>query len=111
MGIRSAVAANAISAWDIAFGMEMVINLLGHRLADALDPFEIGEPGAGDAARRAEMMQQRLLAPRADAGDLVERRGADRLGAPCPVGADGEAVGLVAQALQVIEHRVLAAPG
>ena len=52
----------------------MIINLFCDGFADAGDAFEIGQPGAGDAAGRAEMVQQRLLAPRADAGDLVERR-------------------------------------
>ena len=52
------------------------------------------------------MVQQRALAPGADAGDLVERRAADRLGALGAVGADRETVRLVAQPLQEIEHRV-----
>ena len=54
--------------------------------------------------RRAEMHQQRALAARADAGDLVERAGGHALGALLAVGADREAVGLVAQALEVEEH-------
>ena len=52
------------------------------------------------------MMQQRLLAPGADPGDLVERRMPDRLRSPGAVGADGEAVRLVAQPLQEIEHGI-----
>ena len=51
------------------------------------------------------MLQQRALARRADAGDLVQRIGADGLGALLAMAADGEAVRLVAQALQVVEHR------
>ena len=39
-------------------------------------------------------------------GDLVERRAADRLGAPRAVRADGEAMRLVAQALEEIEHGI-----
>ena len=42
---------------------------------------------------------------RAHAGDLVQRIGADGFGALLAVAADGEAVGFVAQALQVIENR------
>src|ERR1700759_1695519 len=91
---------------SLAFGMKMVINLFCDGFADSLDAFQVGEPGAGDTARRAEMVQQRLLALGANAGDLVERRAGDRHGPLLAVGADREAMGLVAQALQVIEHRV-----
>src|SRR5690348_6786181 len=90
-----------------ALGMEMIIDALRHRLADAVDALEVGEAGAGDAARRAEMMQQRLLALAADTGDLVERRDADLLGAARAMRADGEAMRLVAQALQEVQHRIL----
>src|SRR6185312_7859392 len=90
----------------LSLGMEMLIDALRDRLADPLHPLQIGEPGPGDAARRSEMMQQRLLAPGADAGDLVKRRAADRLGAARAMRADGEAVGLVAQPLEVVEHGV-----
>src|SRR5215472_9044053 len=86
--------------------MEMVVDALRHGFADALDPLKIGKSRTGDAARRAEMMKQRLLAPRADAGNLVERRAADRLHPPGAMGADGEAMRLVAQPLQVIEDRI-----
>src|SRR5262249_44585436 len=55
---------------------------------------------------RAEMVQQRLLAPRANPRDLVEQRLADMLRALGAVRADGEAVRLVAQALQEVEDRV-----
>src|SRR6185312_9567731 len=92
---------------SLSLGMEMVIDALRHRFADAVDALEIGEAGARDAARRAEMMQQRLLALAADAGNLVERRHADLLGAARAMRADGEAMRLVAQALQEVEHRVL----
>ena len=51
-------------------------------------------------------MQQGFLAQRPYAGDLIERVDADRLGAPGPVRADGKAVRLIAQALDVIEHRI-----
>src|SRR5277367_225005 len=52
------------------------------------------------------MMQQRALAARADTRHLVERRARD-VGRPsCTVRADSEAVCLVAQALQEIEHRI-----
>ena len=51
------------------------------------------------------MLQQGALAARADARDLIQRIGSDRLGALLAVAADGEAVRLVAQPLQVVEHR------
>ena len=66
---------------------------------------EILERGVADRPRRAEMHQQGALAARADAGDLVERAGGEALGALRPVGADREAVGLVAQPLEVEEQR------
>ena len=68
--------------------------------------FEFPEPGPGDGSRRAEMVQQRLLAARADTGDLVERRAPQGLGPLGAVGADGKPMRLVAQALQEIEHGV-----
>ena len=49
---------------------------------------------------RPEPLQQRLLARRAHAGDLVERRGERALLALLTVIGDGEAVRLVAQVLQ-----------
>src|SRR3546814_4561192 len=52
------------------------------------------------------MQQQRLLAPGADAWHLVEHRAQAGLGPPGAVGADGEAVRLVAQALEEVERRV-----
>src|SRR5579863_10306754 len=87
--------------------MEMIIDLLCHGLADAVDALEIGQSGPRDAARGAEVMEQRALAPRADAGDLVERRLTDCLGSLGSMGADREAMGFVPQALQEIEYRIL----
>ncbi len=52
------------------------------------------------------MQQQRALAAGADAGDLVERVLDHLLLAPRAVRADGEAVRLVAQPLDEIEHRI-----
>src|SRR6266478_9898907 len=52
------------------------------------------------------MVQERLLSPRPDPGNLVERRASKRF---CPlgaVGANGKAVRLVSQALQEIEDRI-----
>src|ERR1700687_1726168 len=52
------------------------------------------------------MMQQRLLAVRANAGNVVEQRVGDALRALGTVRSDGEAVRLVAQALQEIKYGV-----
>ena len=51
-------------------------------------------------------MQQRALARRADAGDFVERALDELLLAPGAMGADGEAVRLVAQALDEEQRRI-----
>src|SRR5215468_3002246 len=53
------------------------------------------------------MQQQRALAAGADARNLVEGRLRDLLRPLGAVGADGEAVRLVAQSLQEIENGVL----
>src|SRR5271155_1505451 len=94
--------AGSLVAW-----VEMVIHLFRHGAADSRHLLEIPEPGAGDRAHRAEMMQQGAPAMRADAGDLVELGAAERAPATRPVAADREPVRLVAQPLQVVEHRVL----
>ena len=67
---------------------------------------QVLQGGALDRLDGAEMVQQRALAGRADAGDLVEGV-LDQLAlALGPVRADGEAVRLVAQALHEIERRI-----
>src|SRR6516162_10271813 len=90
----------------LSIAVEMIMNLFRHGLADPGDPLQLAEAGAGDGSRRAEMVQQRALAPRADADDLVERRTPQRLSSLGAVRTDREAVRLVAQALQKIEHGV-----
>ncbi len=82
--------------------MEVVVDGLRHGLADAVHGLEVREAGFGDALGRAEAVQQGAFALGSDAGDLVELGGYQGLGAARPVAADGEAVGLVAQALQEI---------
>src|SRR3546814_9212015 len=81
----------------LAVPVEVVVDLARHGPRDALHRLEIGEAGAGDRLGGAEMQQQRLLAPGADAWHLVEHRAQAGLGPPGAVGADGEAVRLVAQ--------------
>src|SRR6516162_9276761 len=86
--------------------MKVVIDLFGNGLADPGDGFKIGETGSRDPLGRAEMEQEGALALAADAGNLIERGAGDIRRAPGPMGSDGEAVGLVPQALQVVKDGV-----
>ena len=52
------------------------------------------------------MLQQRALARRADALNIIEQRGMDGLIAPRAMSRDGEAMRLVAKLLDAIEHGV-----
>ena len=52
----------------LATVMEMIINLFCDGFADAAHPLDLGEPGARHGSRRAEMVQQRVLALGADPG-------------------------------------------
>src|ERR1700689_4204370 len=74
--------------------------------ADAFDLHQVGDRGALDGFERAEVMQQRAFARRSDAGDLLQAGLAHVARAPGAMRADGEAMGLVAQPLDEIEHRV-----
>ena len=86
--------------------VKMIINALGRLLRDAADGREIGDTRAAHGLGRAEVMEQGALARWANALDLVERIGADGLGAARAMGADRKAVGFVAQALDEIEHGI-----
>ena len=86
--------------------MEVVVNGLRQSAADAFDRGQVGDARPRYRFGRSEGLQQGLLARGSYAGDLVQRIGANRLGPPGPVRADGEAVRLVAQPLDVIEHRI-----
>src|SRR5262249_60090385 len=74
----------------LSVAMEMIINLFCHGLADAGDAFQLSGTGARHRPRRTEMVQQRPFAPGTDAGNLVERRAAERLGSLCSVRSDCE---------------------
>src|ERR1700730_12890910 len=78
-------------------GVEEIVDFAGQGAADAGHTLEIGETGAGHRTSRTEMLEKRARARGADACDFVERVGAHSLGPLLPVGADGEAVGFVAQ--------------
>src|SRR5580658_250259 len=74
--------------------------------ADAFDLHQVGDRGALDGFERAEVMQQRAFARRSDAGDLLQA-GLAHIARPArPVRADGKTMGLIAQPLDKIEHRV-----
>src|SRR3546814_16155523 len=73
----------------LAVPVEVVVDLARHGPRAALHRLEIGEAGAGDRLGGAEMQQQRLLAPGADAWHLVEHRAQAGLGPPGAVGAEG----------------------
>src|SRR5215472_9407617 len=90
----------------LSVAMEMIINLFCHGLADAGDAFQLPGTGARHRSRRTEMVQQRALAPDADAGNLVQWRATERLGSLRAVRPDREPVGLVTQPLQEIKDRV-----
>jgi hypothetical protein len=84
----------------------MIINVFRDGFANAGNPLQLAQTGPGDRSRRTEMVQHGPLAPRPDPGDLIERRAAERF---CPLGTvrtDREAVRLVAQALQKVQHGV-----
>ncbi len=81
----------------------MFVQGAGHGFVDAGCAFEVFEAGAFYGAGCAEVEEEGLFAGRANAGDIVQRAGGERLAALFAVGADGEAVGFVAQALEVEE--------
>src|SRR5690606_17794903 len=85
--------------------MEVVVDRLCHRRRNPVHRLEVVEPGPAYRLGRAEMLEERPLARRADAGHLVKGRGADGLRALCPVRADRPTMGLVAQTLDEIEDR------
>src|SRR6187431_838744 len=94
------------SPWSASPLVEMIVDHLRHLRADAADRGEIGDAGAAHRLGRTEMLEQSALARRPNALDLVERRNMHLLLAPGTMGADGKAMGLVAEFLDAIEHRV-----
>src|SRR5260221_9800382 len=61
---------------------------------------------AGHAARRAEMVQERLFTMGADTGNVIEQRMTDALGALGAMRADGKTMRLVAQTLHEVEYGI-----
>ena len=85
--------------------MKIIVNGLRHRLGDAGRALEILERGGFHRLPGAEVHQQRPLAARSDPGDVIERTCRHALRPLLPVSADREAMGFIAQALQVEKHR------
>jgi len=73
---------------------------------DTIDLHQIRDRGALDRLERAEVVQQRPLSRRSDAGDLLQAGLAQIALAARPVRTDGETMRLVAQPLDKIEHRI-----
>src|SRR5215831_21283874 len=86
--------------------MEKIVDLARGLGIDAGNMFQVGDRGPLDRLEGSEVPQQRALAGRADAGNLLQAGLADVLLALLPVRADREAMRLVAQPLHEIEHRV-----
>src|SRR5262245_52383692 len=85
--------------------VEKVVDLAPGLRADTRHLAEIGWRGALDRFERPEMVKQRALAGRADAGDFLQARLADIPPPADAMRADREAMRLVAQPLDEIEHR------
>src|ERR1700687_1145918 len=86
--------------------MEEIIDLARGFRIDAGDLLQIRNRSAFDRLERSEMPQQRPLAGRADPGDLLQPGLADVAPPPLAMRSDREAMRLIAQALDEIEHRV-----
>ena len=84
-----------------SFFAEVRIDPLGQRPAHPVHLQQILHAGSADPARGPERVQQRPLAPRSHPVDFVQGVLLHFGGAFGAVGADGEAVGFVAQALEV----------
>src|SRR5262249_44709278 len=86
--------------------VEEVVDALRGLGADAGHLLEVGERCAFDRLERPEVMQQRTLARRADAGDLLQAGVSNVALALLPMRADREAMRLVAQPLDEIQNRI-----
>src|SRR6266511_3019853 len=86
--------------------VEEIVDLAGGLRADAGHLGEIGRRRALDRLERPEMVKQRALAGRADAGDFLQPRLADIAPAADAMRADREAMRLIAQPLDEIEHGI-----
>src|SRR5688572_25756536 len=86
--------------------MQMLIDALGERAADAFHLGDVVDRRGLHAAQAAEMLDQRLAALRADARNLVQHRRGARLAAARTMADHGEAVRLVADRLDEMQPSV-----
>src|SRR3954469_13033626 len=84
----------------------MPIDALGEWTADAFDLGDVVDRRRLHAAQATEVLDQRLAALGADAGNLVQHRGRARLAPASAMADDGEAVRLVADRLDEVQSRV-----
>ena len=93
-------AANRSDGKSAVIVVEIGVDRFGHLFGYAINGEQVGEGGAADGLCRAaaEMMQQGAFAGRSDAWNILKPGLGNGLRAAGPVGADGKAVGLVAQA-------------
>ena len=89
--------------------VQMVMDHLRQSIRYARHGAQICKPRARDRLGRAEMRQKRLFAACTDAGYFVEGRGREGFRTFRAMGADREAMRLVAQALDEIQNRVIMA--
>src|SRR5476649_514570 len=82
------------------------MDFLGEGAGDSGHRLDVLQSRRTHRAGTAEVMQQRALAAGADAGDFVQGRAGKLVGAARAMRAYGEAMRLVAQALQEIEHGI-----
>ena len=78
-------------------------DLGGEFFAEALDGHDVGRIGRSNTVNAAEVIHERATAHGTEAGHVVEDGLADLFGAEIGVVGVGEAVGLVAQALQELQ--------
>ena len=83
--------------------MKRIVNLLRELRTDARHARQVLDAGAGDLAQAAEILEQRLAAFAADAGNPFDRLAGARSSPPRPVPGDGETVGLVADLLDQVQ--------
>ena len=85
--------------------MQLPVNAPCQRRADARGLGQVFDAGPGDLAQAAEVAQQAAAPFFADAVDVLQGRSGARFGPALAVAADGEAVRLVAHALNQAQRR------
>src|SRR5258706_16345140 len=98
---------SSVTSWGRLRGMQVAVDLFRERTADAVHFGNFIDGSRLHALQAAEMREQLLPAPRSDAGNLGEHRGGARLAALGTMADDGEAVRLVADALDQVQAGVL----